>query len=204
MSSTVVDQSGAGGVHLPPLTPSIAPSPKKPTNTTTTPNPFDLAFSYRHYNALYPHCNKILEQKWDQNRHDQHLKKLAVAKPNVDNKAPKVYGHLQSKLRKIQMDRGTFASVCAKDEMKRLSSTDRQSQIEKNNKMLLEKMSYIMQKSSNDAILHGQRYNVIHSRSVASRARQNAKIEEENRVSGLANANRNVKEGHTHMLPHAR
>lgn len=69
-----------------------------------------------------------------------------------------------------------------------MDETDRQSQIERNNKMLLEKMSYIMQKSSQDASLihHGQRYNVIHSRSVASRARHNAKIEEENRVICLA------------------
>ncbi len=96
-------------VTLPPLVPSVPKQDAK--KKTSTANPFDLAFSYRHYNALYPHCNKILEQKWDQNRHDQHLKKLSVAKPNVDNKAPKVYAHLQTKLRKLQMDRGVCFSL---------------------------------------------------------------------------------------------
>jgi hypothetical protein len=36
----------------------------------------------------------------------KHLKKLAAAKPNVDNKAPKVYTHLQVRLKKVQMEQG--------------------------------------------------------------------------------------------------
>lgn len=66
------------------------------------PSPYD----YRHYPTLHPVCNKILAMKWDENTRHRHLKKLAAAKPNVDNCAPKIYTHLQLSLKKVQMNEG--------------------------------------------------------------------------------------------------
>ncbi len=63
-------------------------------------------FAYRQYHALYPNCNKLLAQKWDMTRRQQHLKKLAAARPDVDNTAPKVYHHLQVNYKKLQMEQG--------------------------------------------------------------------------------------------------
>ena len=139
------------------------PSSKKHANDTSI---WQEAFAYRHYYPLYPNCNKILAKKWDENRRRQHLKKLAAAKPNGDNSAPKVYTHVQLKLKKVQMDQ------------------DRQSQIQRNNRILLEKMSHIMKMEAKDPNIHGgKEYNV--PLNALSRKKQAQKIDLENRVSFL-------------------
>ena len=84
--------------------PPVPESSPVKSNSKTTPDPFP----YRHYYALYPTCNKMLASKWDAAQRHKHLKKLAAAKPNVDNTAPKVYNHLKVKLKKIQMEEGIY------------------------------------------------------------------------------------------------
>lgn len=103
--SEVIEQDRNAEVHPSTLGESQASEAipiAKSNSKQTTPDPFP----YRHYYALYPTCNKMLASKWDAAQRHRHLKKLAAAKPNVDNTAPKVYNHLKVKLKKIQMEEG--------------------------------------------------------------------------------------------------
>ncbi|KAL2919800.1 hypothetical protein HK105_200717 [Polyrhizophydium stewartii] len=135
-------------------TPTHMPHPNK-----KLPDPF----SYRHYKTFHPCSNKLLAMKWDQTLRQQHLKKLLAAKPTIDNSAPKPHTHLQVKLKKLQMEE------------------DRLAQIERNNRILLEKMSHIMEMEAKDPNIHGDR-DYAHSLNGAFRAREMTKIRAENRA----------------------
>ncbi|KAI8926765.1 KIAA1430-like protein-domain-containing protein [Entophlyctis helioformis] len=130
-----------------------------PATKTRIPDPFP----YRHYKAFHPCSNKLLAMKWDQTLRQQHLKKLAAAKPTIDNSAPKPYMHLQMKLKKLQMEE------------------DRLALIERNNRILLEKMSHIMEMEAKDPNIHGDR-DYAHSLNAGFRAREMGKIRAENRA----------------------
>eukprot|EP01086_Lenisia_limosa_P001138 TRINITY_DN12066_c0_g1_i1.p1 TRINITY_DN12066_c0_g1~~TRINITY_DN12066_c0_g1_i1.p1 ORF type:complete len:207 (-),score=45.98 TRINITY_DN12066_c0_g1_i1:30-650(-) len=74
-----------------------------------------------------PSASKILSKKWEQDRYEAHRKKLRDIRPMVDNKAPKRQTHLESKLKKLQLEEERLATI------------------ERDNRILLEKMSNIMQ-----------------------------------------------------------
>ena len=73
-----------------------------------------------------PRSNKVLDDKWVQHCQGLHRRKLKEMRPAIDNKAPPRYIHLEHNLKKQQMDE------------------ERYSQIERENYLLLDKMSYIM------------------------------------------------------------
>nr|XP_020639639.1 uncharacterized protein C17orf105 [Pogona vitticeps] len=81
---------------------------------------------HRAYQPILPCGNKYLQQKWDIAVYEEHKKKIQIAKPLVDTSAPPTYGHLHLKLRKLKMDK------------------ERLSIIERDNYLLLEKISHIM------------------------------------------------------------
>ncbi|XP_015671958.1 uncharacterized protein CFAP97D2 isoform X2 [Protobothrops mucrosquamatus] len=81
---------------------------------------------HRAYQPILPCGNKYLQQKWDKTTYEEHKKKILRAKPVVDTSAPPTYGHLHLKLRKLKLDK------------------DRLSTIERDNHLLLKKISYIM------------------------------------------------------------
>ncbi|XP_014664745.1 PREDICTED: uncharacterized protein C17orf105-like [Priapulus caudatus] len=81
---------------------------------------------HRAYQSITPANNKLLKQKWDKTRFDAHRTKVSTAKPVIDNRPPKTYMHLHLKLKKLQMEEERLAIV------------------ERDNNILLEKMSYIM------------------------------------------------------------
>jgi E3 ubiquitin-protein ligase TRIP12 len=147
-----------------PLTLVEAPtSDPIPVVKSTTKQSLPDPFPYRHYYALYPTCNKMLASKWDAAQRHRHLKKLAAAKPNVDNTAPKVYNHLKVKLKKIQMEE------------------DRQAQIQRLNRVLLEKMSHIVKMEGKDPNIHADR-GYGHPRNYARRRKELQKINSENKA----------------------
>ncbi|KAJ8325607.1 hypothetical protein QVD99_002129 [Batrachochytrium dendrobatidis] len=121
------------------------------------------AFLYRHYTTFYPCANRLLAMKWDQTQRQQHLKKLSAVKPTIDNSPPKLHMHLQLKLKKVQMEE------------------DRLMQIKRNNRILLEKMTHIMEMEAKDPSIHND-HDYTHSLSASFRARQMAKIAEENKA----------------------
>ncbi|KAL5006217.1 hypothetical protein ScPMuIL_015023 [Solemya velum] len=81
---------------------------------------------HRAYQPLTPANNIFLRKRWDQAHFEMHRQKRENAKPMVDNKPPKTYMHLHIKLKKLQMEGERLAIV------------------ERDNKILLEKMAHIM------------------------------------------------------------
>ncbi|KAJ6667389.1 hypothetical protein lerEdw1_016510 [Lerista edwardsae] len=81
---------------------------------------------HRAYQPILPCGNKYLQQRWDKATYEEHRRKIQMAKPMVDTSPPATYGHLHLKLGKLKLER------------------DRLSIIERDNRLLLEKMSYIM------------------------------------------------------------
>jgi len=81
---------------------------------------------HRSYNNILPSSNKILARKYDQARYEAHRARVASQKASIDNTAPKPYMHLHVKLKKLQTEEERLAVI------------------ERDNRMLLEKMSHIM------------------------------------------------------------
>nr|XP_028583878.1 uncharacterized protein CFAP97D2 [Podarcis muralis] len=81
---------------------------------------------HRSYQPILPCGNKYLQQKWDKATYEEHKRKIQTTKPVVDTCTPRTYGHLHLKLRKLKLEK------------------DRLSIIERENRLLLEKMSRIM------------------------------------------------------------
>jgi hypothetical protein len=78
------------------------------------------------YRKCMPRANKHLDDKWVKHCQGLHRRKLKEMRPAIDNKPPPRYIHLEQNLKKQQMDE------------------ERYSQIERENYLLLDKMSYIM------------------------------------------------------------
>jgi E3 ubiquitin-protein ligase TRIP12 len=74
-----------------------------------------------------PVSNRILSKKWDEKNHEIHMKKLNDMKSTIDAKRPASFAHLKRRAKKEQM------------------LEDRYTEIERENRILLEKMSQIMQ-----------------------------------------------------------
>ncbi|XP_066433368.1 uncharacterized protein CFAP97D2 isoform X2 [Eleutherodactylus coqui] len=81
---------------------------------------------HRAYQPILPCGNKYLQQKWDKTYYDEHKRKVQSAKPMVDTNSPKKYVHLSLKLKKLKLEE------------------ERLSVIERDNQLLLGKMSAIM------------------------------------------------------------
>jgi len=75
-----------------------------------------------------PSGNKILTKKWQEKERQIHMRKLRNVKPTINLKKPKAFKHLKSRAKKEQM------------------LEDRYTEIERENRILLEKMTSIMQK----------------------------------------------------------
>lgn len=75
-----------------------------------------------------PSGNKILTRKWQEKERRIHMQKLRSVKPTIDLQKPKNFKHLKSRAKKEQM------------------LEDRYTEIERENRILLEKMTSIMQK----------------------------------------------------------
>ncbi|KAL3846813.1 hypothetical protein ACJMK2_017767 [Sinanodonta woodiana] len=76
-------------------------------------------------NATLPNFTEPLRVKRDQTYYNKHKEKLREVKPIVDTKAPATYMHLHLRLKKLQLEK------------------ERQTAIERDNKILLDKMSYV-------------------------------------------------------------
>lgn len=75
-----------------------------------------------------PAGNKLLAKKWREKERKIHMQRLKSVKPTLDLQRPKTFKHLKSRAKKEQM------------------LEDRYTEIERENRILLEKMTSIMQK----------------------------------------------------------
>eukprot|EP00760_Papus_ankaliazontas_P000040 PhM_4_TR10013/c1_g1_i2/m.34883 len=79
-----------------------------------------------------PVASQICSDKWNERTYRQHREKLHHIKPSIDNKPPKMYPHLYQKLKKAQTEE------------------ERCSEIERDNRTLVKRMTEIMQRSALD------------------------------------------------------
>jgi hypothetical protein len=77
-------------------------------------------------------ANRICDEKWTDRAYKIHRQKLNKVKPSIDNKSPPMYPHLYQKLKKAQ------------------SEEERCTQIERDNRTLVRRMTDIMQRSALD------------------------------------------------------
>ena len=85
---------------------------------------------HRAYQPVTPTNNIFLKQRWDQEVFKAHRKKVLAAKSVIDNYPPKTHMHLHIKLKKLQHEAERLATI------------------ERDNRILLEKMAYIMRTAS--------------------------------------------------------
>lgn len=93
-------------------------------------------------NRPIPTMNKILSRKWDQKMQMEHRERLAQLSSRLDNKSPSTFRHVEVKQKRLQLQEGKLvaaASECI------TSSLERYSEIEKCNKILMQKMTGIIQ-----------------------------------------------------------
>jgi hypothetical protein len=86
--------------------------------------------------------SKLLQKKWEQKEREMHLSKLKDAKPSVDVREPTQFRHIKKKLKKNQILEG---KQCLSYD------ADRYTEIERENRILLEKMTHIMQTTTNNS-----------------------------------------------------
>ncbi|XP_067301155.1 uncharacterized protein CFAP97D2 isoform X2 [Pseudorasbora parva] len=79
------------------------------------------------YQPALPCVNKYLQYRWDKNCYEMHRNKVKSAKPTINTSPPRTYDHLLVKFKKRQLEE------------------ERVSRIVRENQMLLDKMSHIMQ-----------------------------------------------------------
>ncbi|KAI2660719.1 hypothetical protein H4Q32_008362 [Labeo rohita] len=99
------------------------------------------------YQPVLPCVNKYLQYRWDKNCYEMHRNKVKSAKPTINTTPPKTYNHILVKLKTKQLEE------------------ERVSRIKRENHMLLDKMSHIMQTSGgvdckNDYLKKRPRYSV--------------------------------------------
>jgi len=81
---------------------------------------------HKSYQSVLPCQSRILKARWDRKYYEEHLQKVREAQPMVDTKAPTTYVHMHLKLKKLQLEEERLAVI------------------ERDNRILLEKMSEIM------------------------------------------------------------
>ncbi|XP_063070621.1 uncharacterized protein cfap97d2 [Engraulis encrasicolus] len=82
--------------------------------------------AHQSYQPVVPCVSKLLQHRWDQSNYDIHRKKVSSAKATINRTPPKTYPHINNNSKE-----------------KRLKE-DRISVIERDNHILLEKISHIM------------------------------------------------------------
>ncbi|XP_051260622.1 sperm axonemal maintenance protein CFAP97D1 isoform X1 [Dicentrarchus labrax] len=82
--------------------------------------------THQAYQPLLPSGNKYLQQKWDMASYDLHRGKVKSAKPTINTTPPKTYDHLTLRLKKLKLEE------------------EWTTKIERENNMLMEKISRIM------------------------------------------------------------
>lgn len=81
---------------------------------------------HRSYNSYNPVASKILQKRWDGKHYDDHRRHIVSAKPEIDSTPPVTFMHLHLKLKKLQLEEERLATI------------------ERDNRILLEKMSHTM------------------------------------------------------------
>lgn len=114
---------------------------------------------HRSYNSYNPVASKLLQKRWDQKHFSDHRKHVVNARPEVDADPPITFMHLHLKLKKLQLEEERLATI------------------ERDNRILLEKMSHTMR---NKGQLDNKNDAVSKSLSRGRREREMLRISKEN------------------------
>lgn len=90
------------------------------------------------YRAI-PSANKILTKKWNDKAQQRHIDTLRNIKSSIDKAPPKQPKHLVNKVKRHHMMEGKLLTW-------NLTVSERYTEIERENRILLEKMTNILQK----------------------------------------------------------
>ncbi|KAF5903119.1 uncharacterized protein DAT39_007171, partial [Clarias magur] len=85
------------------------------------------AMEYKAHQSLHPCASKYLQYRWDKSGYDIHDKKIQSTKAKVNTSPPKIYAHILAKRKKKMMEE------------------ERVSRIQKENHILLNKITQIQQ-----------------------------------------------------------
>ncbi|KAJ3176820.1 hypothetical protein HK101_010366 [Irineochytrium annulatum] len=75
------------------------------------PLPPKDAYEHRHYRSYHPACNKLLAKRWEDHARDLHRTRLRLARSTIDDGAPKVYPHLEMRLKRNQSDEERLGDI---------------------------------------------------------------------------------------------
>lgn len=81
---------------------------------------------HRSYNSYNPVASKLLQKRWDEKHFSDHRRAVTGVKPEIDTTPPVTFMHLHLKLKKLQLEEERLATI------------------ERDNRILLEKMSHTM------------------------------------------------------------
>lgn len=81
---------------------------------------------HRSYNSYNPVASKLLAKRWDEKHFSDHRRAVTHVKPEIDSTPPVTFMHLHLKLKKLQLEEERLATI------------------ERDNRILLEKMSHTM------------------------------------------------------------
>lgn len=81
---------------------------------------------HRSYNSYNPVASKLLQKRWDEKHFGDHRRAVSTVKPEIDSTPPVTFMHLHLKLKKLQLEEERLATI------------------ERDNRILLEKMSHTM------------------------------------------------------------
>ncbi|KAJ3389227.1 hypothetical protein HDU84_008965 [Entophlyctis sp. JEL0112] len=114
-------------------------------------------YEHRHFFALHPTCNYILAKRWEEKTMQLHKSRLKQAKPSIDNSPPKVYPHLEMRLKGVQIEEGELKkehSFRTFHWSKSSITTERLHDVERQNRILLKRISFQMTNPSEVSRLH--------------------------------------------------
>ena len=85
--------------------------------------------------------NRHLKKKWDVKMQTEHRERIRSIPKQIDNKPPPTYRHMEYKPKTVQMKEGKLFITIDKNHN---VSIERYTMIERNNKILMDKMAYII------------------------------------------------------------
>lgn len=115
---------------------------------------------HKSYRPVKPAQSKLLQYQWDTQQYENHRKRVASTRPQIDTRPPHTYAHLHLKLKKLQKEE------------------ERMTEIDRENRILLEKMTKRMK--TDGELSRPNKYRVK-SLNEPRRNRIEARIQEENK-----------------------
>ncbi|XP_038674464.1 sperm axonemal maintenance protein CFAP97D1-like isoform X1 [Scyliorhinus canicula] len=116
---------------------------------------------HRAYQPILPSGSKYLQEKWDRASFHEHRRKIKAAKTTIDNNSPETFPHLNLKFNKLKLEE------------------DRLSTIERDNRLLLQKMSTIMRTTSR---IDNKNEYKLRSLNSEKRQREQLRVNQENKT----------------------